>query len=630
MNDQAQFDLALLSAEKRRLDSALGELGLFPSNLAVHLPDEVLGIARKGDAVAHIKPARSHYQQGLMRYLRQNEVPAALQAMQDAIDIVLSCMPQDDSRAFWWVARGLLDCVNLDGLPAALDARKLFGRIDRQMHAVAEGNATDVQAVMNEMLYLIGRSRSVSERVGHIQQHYALEKYLPDPSRLPPTEVARVLGIMHEQFRLAEENWEDCAHGDAAAYMNFIKSTENLALHSEKLDQHTLQQLTRQIQAISLQVSAPEQVQLIAMDMAMALLLLGNGIEHYSHLSDSFHEQARILSARMQATLNKQPEDARRLVDLINLHCRMQQDAVMAPLVKAMIINLQQVKQGLDIFFSDESRHNELNGLPRQLAQIRGGLRFLSLGQAEQLLVSIQDRVRFFEQAKAAPLPVENLTLAGAVSALENYLDRLIHAQKDDVTALRASLDELSKSRQAASTTAIAPTEQPGTAVAMQGSGEDQELLEVFLEEAQEALGNMRDNMEACQLHSDSHEALSTIRRGFHTLKGSGRMVGLTDLGEVAWVIERALNKWLHHNKPATPELLRFIKLAVETFSGWIEALKSQGCVQVEAVDLIAMAQQIEQGIARKGSHRRQRYQCSKLTKYRNPLCRNRSSRNRC
>ncbi len=582
------------------------ELDLFFPNLAVHLPDSVLSVARQSDAVAQIKAARSQYQQGLMRCLRQDDVPAALQSMQQAIDIVLSCMPQDDSRAFWWIAYGLLDCVKLDGLPPELNARKLFGRIDRQMRiassiegrAVAEGGAPDIRPAMNEMLYLIGRSHSVSDRVDQIKQLYALDRYLPELSELPPGEVAQLLGIMHEQFRGAEENWELCAQGDAAACKRFIEHAENLALQSERLDRNTLQQLTKQIQSLSLHVSDPVHARLIGMDMAMALLLLGSGIEHYSRLGSGFQEQARILSERMQAVLNQQPEDAQRLAELVDLHCQMEQDEVTVPLANEMLANLQHVEQGLNAFFGDVSKRNELGGLQRLLVQIHGGLRILSLEQAEQLLLSVQDSVRSFEQVEAMPKPAESLAIAGAVSALENYLQHLAHGQKDDATALLAALDELSKLRHAAAPAAAVPVEQPGAAAEFQRPiGEDQELLEVFLEEAQEVLGIMRDNLEICQLHPDSHEPLVTIRRGFHTLKGSGRMVGLTDLGEVAWVAERALNKWLQDNKPATPGLLHFIDQAAQLFSGWVEALNSQGGVRIEAGELIAMARQIENGV---------------------------------
>ncbi|HUW26864.1 MAG TPA: Hpt domain-containing protein [Gallionella sp.] len=97
-------------------------------------------------------------------------------------------------------------------------------------------------------------------------------------------------------------------------------------------------------------------------------------------------------------------------------------------------------------------------------------------------------------------------------------------------------------------------------------------------------------------MNPDSREPLVIIRRGFHTLKGSGRMVGLTDLGEVAWCVERALNKWLQDNKSATPGLLRFITAAARQFTGWVDALNSQGGASIEAEELIAAAQQIESG----------------------------------
>ncbi|MEO8343808.1 MAG: Hpt domain-containing protein [Gallionella sp.] len=139
----------------------------------------------------------------------------------------------------------------------------------------------------------------------------------------------------------------------------------------------------------------------------------------------------------------------------------------------------------------------------------------------------------------------------------------------------------------------IAPV---ASSAAPRPSDEDQELLDIFLEEAQEVLETMRSNLEICQLHPDSQEPLVTIRRAFHTLKGSGRMVGLTDLGEVAWCVERAMNKWLQDNKRATPGLLNFIEAAVQSFAGWVDMLSKQGKATIEATQLIAVAQQIENG----------------------------------
>lgn len=565
----------------------------FTPDPAVPLPEDVLSSVPPDDAADNIKSACSQYQHSLLRYLRQNDDVNSVQALRTAVETVLNCVPQNDNRAFWWIAGGLLDCIAA-GLPAELNAHKLLARIDRHMHAVAKGGSADVTAVIGEMLYCISHSDNASARVEQIKRHYALPNRSPMPAA--PVDVAQVLADMREQFLLAEENWEGCALGDASAYIKFIKSIKTLAQQSEQLAPDTLQQLTRQIQAVSLQVSAPEHVRPIAMDMAMALLLLGNGIEQYDHLNASFQAQARILCERMLATLKNSPEDKAGFAELVGLHSRMQADEVQTPLLREILVNLQQAKQALETFWTDASRRNEQSTLQHLLAQMRGGLRFMALEQAEQLLAAMQERVRLLEQSKAAPKPTEMATLSGSLDALENYLQQPQSGQTGSA-ALQTALDALAKLQHAE----VSPTlsaEQFGAADTLpQGQDVDHELLEVFLEEAQEALQAMRDNMQLCQVNPGSNEPLAGIRRGFHTLKGSGRMVGLTDLGEVAWAVERAMNKWLRDNKAATPELLHFIGLAAEKFSGWIDALKNQGGVQVEAAELVEMARAIELGV---------------------------------
>ena len=139
-----------------------------------------------------------------------------------------------------------------------MNVRKLLGRIDQQMRAVVEGNAGDVNPVLNEMLYLIGHSHAVSEHVEAIKQVYSLEQYLPELSALSPGEVDQMLGLMRDQLRVAEESWEQCAQGDGAACEKFIKYVEQIALQSDKLDRDVLQYLTKQIQVLSQYASSPE------------------------------------------------------------------------------------------------------------------------------------------------------------------------------------------------------------------------------------------------------------------------------------------------------------------------------------------------------------------------------------
>jgi chemosensory pili system protein ChpA (sensor histidine kinase/response regulator) len=126
----------------------------------------------------------------------------------------------------------------------------------------------------------------------------------------------------------------------------------------------------------------------------------------------------------------------------------------------------------------------------------------------------------------------------------------------------------------------------------------DAEMLEIFLEEADEVLASVNENLSICHEHPGNKDALTTLRRSFHTLKGSGRMVGLWDLGEVAWGIEQLMNKWLQDEKHATPELLAVLGQAYEHFSGWVSALKANGAVKIQADDLLAQAEQLRTGAA--------------------------------
>ena len=69
------------------------------------------------------------------------------------------------------------------------------------------------------------------------------------------------------------------------------------------------------------------------------------------------------------------------------------------------------------------------------------------------------------------------------------------------------------------------------------------------------------------------------MRRGFHTLKGSGRMVGLTDLGELAFEVEKVHNRVLEEDLPVTPAVLELIDVAQSSFRVWVDALRWNGRV---------------------------------------------------
>ncbi len=122
------------------------------------------------------------------------------------------------------------------------------------------------------------------------------------------------------------------------------------------------------------------------------------------------------------------------------------------------------------------------------------------------------------------------------------------------------------------------------------------ELLEIFLEEANEVLANMGEAANACHNNPDDRESLTVVRRGFHTLKGSGRMVGLTDFGETAWRHEQLMNGWLAENKPASADLLHLVEHARGHFQRWVDALQGHQPARLPLDAWLAAVDRVAQG----------------------------------
>ncbi|MGH8744086.1 MAG: Hpt domain-containing protein, partial [Burkholderiales bacterium] len=161
---------------------------------------------------------------------------------------------------------------------------------------------------------------------------------------------------------------------------------------------------------------------------------------------------------------------------------------------------------------------------------------------------------------------------------------------KSDAVAEDAKLTEMMRTLSSTKMRLEAPSEHTQRMLAASEEVVDRELLQIFLYEAQDVLLTIREHFG--QMAADPHniEYLTTIRRGFHTLKGSGRMVGLKELGDVAWNIEQVMNKWLQQERSVTPQLLHLIQLAHAAFSSWIGTLQTQGRADIYAPNITALA----------------------------------------
>ncbi len=87
----------------------------------------------------------------------------------------------------------------------------------------------------------------------------------------------------------------------------------------------------------------------------------------------------------------------------------------------------------------------------------------------------------------------------------------------------------------------------------------DEEIRLIFVDEAVEVLQSMDELLPQWLDDPSDFTTLKEIRRGFHTLKGSGRMVGANAVGELAWAIENLLNRVLLDVVPISEDLLKLV-----------------------------------------------------------------------
>ena len=124
----------------------------------------------------------------------------------------------------------------------------------------------------------------------------------------------------------------------------------------------------------------------------------------------------------------------------------------------------------------------------------------------------------------------------------------------------------------------------------------DDEIVEIFLEEAEEEHGNISRLLPRWQNNLADEESLKDLRRSFHTLKGSGRLVGAVDVGEFAWSYEQMLNRLIDKTIDPSPEMFVLLANARDTLPGLLELFKSGEKPGQEVFTLMANAEAVGRG----------------------------------
>ena len=170
------------------------------------------------------------------------------------------------------------------------------------------------------------------------------------------------------------------------------------------------------------------------------------------------------------------------------------------------------------------------------------------------------------QRALAADLP----RVAGAISSAQRAL-----SLAQDEQARQAVGAELAQSVSSLlpATPGAPPVVAAAAAPTVANLEDDPEMRDIFLEEAREVIAAARQSLQQLSESPEDVGELTTVRRAFHTLKGSSRMVGLRDYGEAAWACEQLYNARLAQSPRLDGDLQAFTHDALDHLAAWTDAI---------------------------------------------------------
>ena len=558
-----------------------------------------------------IKQAGSEYQIGLLKWLRDTTQQEGLQLMIAAVQQLEKLQGTLEQRAFWWVATGFLeDLMQLKSTEINLPIRRLCGKIEQTMRHLATEALVDTQSLLRELLYHVAHSEESSQRIADIKRCYVWpgQDTKTSPLTLEQSEaLSPILNKLRSTLMEANDIWREYCAGHQESLISLRENVKQLKQLSQQAQCTPLEKLVEGInQAVGYlhdkQADIDEE---LAMEMATALLLAESIIDDFNQLSTDLPQQVEALTARLQQVTVSSGASSTDLGHLpfSIIDNRKQEKELLAQIAQEIQANLGSIENILDAFFFEPEKRSELSKLTTLFKQISGAFIVLELERANNLLELCQNLVTKLLNPEHKIIEAEQILLVDGLSSLGFFIASLNNGRPDSYQILEEaiSLFEIASLPENASLLALEAaievevTKQPDSEALEKTTKPepDRELLDIFLEEADELLASITHDLENCQKNPNDGVALVALRRSFHTLKGSGRMVMLDEMSEVAWHLEQVLNRWIIEKRYASKPLLDLISRTIDAYSLWCKNLSTYGATDVEAEDLLRFASEL-------------------------------------
>jgi chemosensory pili system protein ChpA (sensor histidine kinase/response regulator) len=564
-------------------ETLLSEGTLFAPQLDVMIPElggNESSVLADSECVAFSRRMRNQYQMALLGWLKEQSKPDMLKPLQEVCSTLSTRLNRHSLRRMWWIAEMTIAGVREGAVDNDLPLRRLFARLDLTLKAMAEGGQSGpaedaITALSRALLFHAAQAQTGSNPIDTLCKRFKLQELIPDREALLRARGAvtgRDASLFHSIGVAIREE------------LNLVKDTLDMELRTGRVEKEqressvaSLRQLSDTLTMLNLPVPA----------RAVADLLPGleqtdgtRNVELDSpllKLARKLIEVESLLDAHIKLLGEPVKEEAQS--GFIQLPAS-EQRLILSCLLDQCVVSLQEVQDSVRKMLGGDVDA----GFDEQLVAISGALHLAGQAEVAELTDKLGRALHAGIKAKVSGASDEDarlIPLTDAVAALELYLTgcrdeqadslrflEIMHERLDGLPEASASGEALGQTRIHWPKRVVAEPETnvtPATADAVEPPVNtlDPDLQGVFLDEFDAVAKHLSMRLPAWLDDPGNTSILIEIKRGFHTLKGSGRMVGAMEIGDLAWRIEEVLNCVLEDRLAADATVSKTIRLAV-------------------------------------------------------------------
>jgi len=550
---------------------------------------------------------RPRFQIGLLGYIRGERTVQNLEILAKVTEKLEQVATTQPVFQLWWVVGAILEAVRANGLEGSATLKRLLGQADRQIKALYElGEARYCEDppldLLNNLLYYVARATTSGGRISAVRASFKLSELLPVDDTIeqereslsaPSVKLMRtVAAAIKEDLSKVKDVLDIFVRRGGGQSAELLPQLDLLKKISDTLGVLGLGELRQRVQD---EIQALSQIIQDGKPPSEESLVKVAGV--LLSVEDSLDDQlVRLILPQAAGSAADVPLDQ-------DNEFRQVSEAVL----RECIVNLARIKEAVSAAVQkpNEFSAQGLDNVPQLLRGITAGLLMLGKGRAVELMDAIGKQVRMLiEPGAPPPEPIRLERVADAIVSIEYYMETLQSGRTDPwymldnaETCLKTLADDDALSRvpnlnltssEAAKTLKLDPAETIAMertkrahaatnplVVVPEPEAVDPQFVELFIEEAREEIASVQKTFPLWDQNPMDLEALSSMRRSFHTLKGSGRMVGARAIAEFAWSIENLLNRIIDKTLSRTPGMMALLRNSVAALPQLVEQLET-------------------------------------------------------